>query len=84
MKWLNHIIVTALAFCIVGVLAEIALNIGFLDPAAKVIKNFSMSDVYYQILQETDEPEENGDIVIVDMSELHKRQDLAKVLHEAI
>ena len=79
---IKHIVITLLAFCIVGVLAGIALNIGFLDPVAKVIKNFSMSDVYYQILQETDDPEENSDIVIVDMSELHKRQDLAKVLHE--
>lgn len=79
---LHHIAVTALAFGIVGVLAGIALNTGFLDPVAKVIENLAMSDVYYQILQETDEPEKNSDIVIVDMSELHERQDLAKVLHE--
>lgn len=79
---LHHIIVTALAFGIVGVLTGIALNIGFLDPVAKVVENFSMSDVYYQILQETDEPEENSDIVIIDMSELHKREDLANVLAE--
>ena len=82
MKWLHHIVVTVLAFCIVGVLAGIAMNIGFLDPVAKVIENFSMSDVYYQILQETGEPEENSDIVIVDMSELHKRRELAKLLDE--
>lgn len=82
MKWLHHIVVTVLAFCIVGVLAGIALNIEFLDPVAKVIENFSMSDVYYQILQETGEPEENSDIVIVDMSELHKRRELAKLLDE--
>lgn len=80
--FLHHIIVTALAFCIVGVLAAIALNTGFLDPVAKVIKNFSMSDVYYQILQEAGEPDENNDIVIVDMSELHKRQELAKLLDD--
>ena len=82
MKWLHHIVVTVLAFCIVGVLAGIALNTGFLDPAAKVIKNFSMSDVYYQILQEAGEPDENSDIVIVDMSELHKRRELAKLLDD--
>lgn len=82
MKWLYHIVVTVLAFCIVGVLAEIALNTGFLDPAAKVIKNFSMSDVYYQILQEAGEPDENNDIVIVDMSELHKRRELAKLFDD--
>ena len=82
MKWLHHIVVTVLAFCIVGVLAGIALNTGFLDPAAKVIKNFSMSDVYYQILQEAGEADENNDIVIVDMSELHKRRELAKLLDD--
>ena len=84
--WLNsvvrHITVTLLAFCIIGVLAGIALNTVFLDPAARVIDSFAMSDVYYQILQETGEPDENSDIVIVDMSELHKRQDLARLLDE--
>lgn len=82
MKFVRHIIVTLQAFCIVGVLAGIALNVGFLDPVAKTIENFSMSDVYYQILQETDVPEDNTDIVIVDMSELYKRRDLSKIIDE--
>lgn len=78
----KHIIITLLAFCIVGVLAGIALNIGFLDPVAKVVEDFSVSDVYYQILQETGEPEENTEVTIVDMSDLYSRRELAKALAE--
>lgn len=80
MKLLYHVSVTVLAFCIVGVLAEIAFNTAFLDPVAKTMQNFSMSDVYYQILQETGNPDSNDEIVIVDMSELYNRQDIATVL----
>lgn len=82
MKFLYHFLVTVLAFCIVGVLAEIAFNTAFLDPVAKTMQNFSMSDVYYQILQETGNPDDNEEIVIVDMSELYNRQDIASVLTE--
>lgn len=48
MRWLRHIVVTILAFCIVGVLAMIAVNTSFLHPASWVVKEFSMTDVYYQ------------------------------------
>jgi CHASE2 domain-containing sensor protein len=63
-------------------MTEIALNTWFLDPAAKVINSFSMSDVYYQILQESGDQDCNNDITIVDMSDLYNRRDLARLLNE--
>ena len=82
MRWLRHIVVTILAFCIVGVLAMIAVNTSFLHPASWVVKEFSMTDVYYQILQETGEPDENDSIIIADMSDLYSRRDLALALQQ--
>lgn len=82
MRFLYHVVVTFLAFCIVGVMSEIALNTWFLDPVAKVINSFSMSDVYYQILQESGDQDCNNDITIVDMSDLYNRRDLARLLNE--
>lgn len=79
---LRHIVITVLAFCIVGVLAIIAVNTSFLHPASRVVKEFSMTDAYYQILQETGEPEENDNITIVDMSDLYSRRDLAEALEK--
>lgn len=82
MKFLYHVLVTFLSFCIVALMTEIALNTWFLDPAAKVINSFSMSDVYYQILQESGDQDCNNDITIVDMSDLYNRRDLARLLNE--
>lgn len=78
----KHIIVTVLAFVIVAILAVFALNTSFLSPVAQVAKDFKMTDVYYQILQETDNWEESDEVSIVDMSELFSRRELAWALEE--
>lgn len=79
---IRHIFITVLAFCIVGVLAMIAVNTSFLHPASRVVKEFSMTDAYYQILQETGVPDTNTNITIVDMSDLYSRKDLAVALQQ--
>lgn len=80
-EWLRHVIITVLAFVVVGVFALFALNLSFLNPIAQVVKDFEMTDIYYQILQDTEEVEEDDDVTIVDMSELYSRRDLAVTLH---
>lgn len=77
--WKN-IIVTVLAFLIVFVLAMFAVNTSFLSPIAEVVKDFEMTDVYYQILQESDSWDESEEITIVDMSDLYSRRELAEAL----
>lgn len=79
---MRNVVITLLAFSIVGVLAAVAVNTSFLNPASRVVKEFSMTDVYYQILQETGEPDVNTEITIVDMSELYSRRDLAVALRQ--
>ena len=76
------VIISLLALTIVWILAGIALNVAFLDPISRIVEDFKFSDVYYQILQETDEPDVSCDITIVDMSELYNRRDLARAMHE--
>ena len=71
-----------LAFAIVFVLATFAVNTSFLSPIAEVVKDFEMTDVYYQILQEADSWEESDEITIVDMSDLYSRRELAGALEE--
>ena len=79
-KWLLHVIITVLAFMVVGMFAMLALNLSFLNPIAQVVKDFEMTDIYYQILQDTDEREVDDEVTIVDMSELYSRRELAEVL----
>ena len=80
----RHVIITILAFVVVYSFALIALKLPFADPIAEAIKEFEMTDVYCQILQDTngDDKEVSEDITIVDMSELYSRRDLAKTLAE--
>lgn len=79
----RHFIITMLAFVLVITFALIAFSLPFMSPVAEAIKEFDMTDVYYQILQDTDDGEEVSDVVtIVDMSELYSRRELAKVLQD--
>lgn len=80
MKWLKNIIITLLAFVVVGTFAVFALNLSFLSPIAQVVKDFEMTDIYYQILQDTDDGEVSEDVTIVDMSELYSRRELADAI----
>lgn len=81
-KWLRHVIVTVLAFLVTGMFALLALNLSFLSPIAQVVKDFEMTDIYYQILQDTDELEVDEDVTIVDMSALYSRRELAATLRD--
>ena len=82
--FVRHIIITILAFVLVATFALIAYNIPFMGPIAEAIKEFEMTDVYCQILQDTNEDDEEvSDIItIVDMSDLYNRRDLAKALQD--
>lgn len=81
-KWLRHVIITVLAFLVVGMFAMMALNLSFLNPIAQVVKDFEMTDIYYQILQDTGEVEVDEDVTIVDMSALYSRRELAATLRD--
>ena len=75
-------IVAALAFVVLGIMAFFTFNLSFLNPIKKAVKEFSMTDLYYQILQETGNPNTSPLITIVDMTELISRQDLAQALED--
>lgn len=78
---LRHIIITALAFVLVWTFALIAYKLPFMGPIAEAIKEFEMTDVYCQILQDTgDDKEVSETVTIVDMSDLYSRRDIAMAL----
>ncbi len=85
-EWLLRVeypVVAFLAFVVLGIMAFFTFNLSFLSPVKKAISEFSMTDLYYQILHETGTPPESPLITIVDMTELISRRDLAEAL-EAI
>lgn len=81
---LRHSAITVIAFVLVFLFAFTAYKMPFMSPIAEAIKDFDMTDVYYQILQDTaDEDEEySEEVSIVDISDLYSRRDLAEALQK--
>lgn len=65
------------------ILGWLSFNIKFLNPVARAIQEFSLSDMYYQIdWQENGSPEMSHDIALIDMTELTNRSDIARVIED--
>ena len=80
-KILNrHIAVTFLAISITSLFALIAVLAKPLDPVKRAIKDFSFTDIYYEIQKESTDPEISHLITIVDMTKLTNRADIARLL----
>ncbi len=78
----KNIVITILSFLLISFMALIALNVSFLNPLSKAISDFNFTDVYYQILQEASDYEPNDDIVIVDLTPLQDRTEIATALQQ--
>lgn len=79
---IDHVIVSAMSLSVVGAFAFMVFNISFLNPIARGLSGFSMSNIYYSIINDEVKPPRNELITIVDMTELHKREQLASVLDD--
>ena len=77
---IKHIIITALAFLVVSFFAVLTLNVSFLSPIARVMEDFSMTDIFYQVQRDGGECDTSRAVTIVDMTELYSRRDLAQNL----
>ena len=72
--------VVLLAFTAVGLLATLAINLSFLSPVSQIVKSFSFSDIYYNVLTESAQPDTSRVITIVDITDLPDRREIADVL----
>ncbi len=78
----DHLVISVLAVLILCLFYFVSMNISFLSPVARAIKDFSMSDLYYHILWSGNEPEQNDLITLVDVTDLHKRGDIAHTIEQ--
>lgn len=76
----RHLSVTLLSICISAFFVLIALFAKPLDPVKRAIKDFSFTDIYYEIQKETSLPDTCRVITIVDMTKLTNRTDIAALL----
>ena len=78
----RHIIITIIAFMVVGVFVLVTINVSFLNPIARVFQDFSMTDMFYQAQQSTAKPDTSHVITIVDMTELYERKRIAETIEQ--
>lgn len=78
----RHCFVVLFAFATMGLMALLALNLSFLSPVAQVMRNFSLTDIYYHILKDTGSSEPSHVITIVDMTDIMDRDALASVIED--
>ncbi len=79
----RSISISLIAFFLVWSIAFIAVKLPFMGPISEAIKEFEMTDTYYQILQDTDDEDDaevSDAITIVDITELYSRRELAQTL----
>ena len=80
--FVRHISVTLLSICIMGFFGMIAMMASTLDPLKRAVENFSFTDIYYNILMESTEPDTSRVITIVDMTKITNRSDMAQLLQD--
>ena len=79
---LVHCLVVVYAFLALGLLAMLALNLSVLNPVAQTMKGFSVTDIYYHVLQDYETPDTSRIVTIVDMTDIQDRYQLAEMLDQ--
>ena len=76
----RHCAITLISIAISSLFALIAIYAKPLDPVKRVVKDFSFTDIYYEIQQESGKPDTSHVITLVDMTQLVKRKDIAELI----
>ena len=79
----DHLLIVIGAFILLGVLSVVTYNISFLNPVAKALKAFSVTDLFFDI-QHYGRSEESGTVAIVDISDVEDRGDIAVLLERVV
>lgn len=83
-SFIHHLVVAAIAFGIVAVYALLAFNLKIFNPMVQVLKEYSITDFYYQVIGTNTERDTSRIVSIVDMTELKDRRDIAYALNEVL
>ncbi|MBQ6747117.1 MAG: CHASE2 domain-containing protein [Bacteroidaceae bacterium] len=75
----RYVTTTMIAFLLVSFFALFTLNVSFLNPIGRVIKDFSMTDYYYQVM-ENGVPDTSRLVTIVDMTEQTLRRNIRETI----
>lgn len=78
----DHLFTVLLAGLIGLFLVLISVNLTFFNPIKRSFDDFSMTDVYYEILSDNETSRMSNQITIVDVTQLYQRCDYADLLEK--
>lgn len=77
---LDHIFVTLVVFLFASLLAFLSLNLSIFNPLKRALDDFTMTDIYYQIMDSSGANEISDQITMVDMTKQYRREDIARTV----
>ncbi len=78
----DHLCVTLLVLLMGWLLTFASINLTVFNPVKKAFADFSMTDIFYEIQNSSGVKEFNKDIVLVDMTELYDRREIAQCIRD--
>ena len=78
----DHLFTVLMTGLLTFFLIIVSVNLSFFNPIKRAFEDFSMTDVYYEILSDNTVSELSDKISIVDVTNIHERCDFVNVLNE--
>lgn len=79
---IDHVMVVLMVVLLATSLLELSFSVSFLNPLARSLSNFSMTDIFYDISKSKAQKERDALITLVDMSEVYERGILADIIEQ--
>lgn len=78
----EHLMVSLLTILTGGLLTVVSINLTIFNPLKRAFQDFSMVDVYNEIMRSNGAVELNDEITLVDMTDLYDRPAIASLIKE--
>ena len=79
---IDHVMVVLMVVLLATSLLELSFSVSFLNPLARSLSNFSMTDIFYDISKSKAQKERDDLTTLVDMSEVYERGKLADIIEQ--
>ncbi|MDE6634827.1 MAG: CHASE2 domain-containing protein [Bacteroidaceae bacterium] len=79
---IDHVIVVGLVLVVIFLFTTMVNALSFFDPVKRSLDNFSLKDIYYEIIQQAEAEHSSNIITIVDMSTAYRRDHIASIIED--
>ena len=78
-RW-SHIYLTIISLVLMWTLGQVVRNLSFFNPVSRAVKNFALSDIYYQMMDDAGYSNPSDIITIIDATSLYDRSKIGDMM----